>query len=117
MEIEFTKIKLLYEEKNDMTHNFYYMKYGRIYNETHTKYRKFKYVECFNIFDVQEYYEDCNYKKDYQITKKDIKNYAIALDTSLLYSIQDFNDTKGLQDFYTYCCKTIQYYNRIIGYH
>jgi len=108
MEIEYTKIQLLYEQNNSMCHNFYYIYYGRIYNEEHTRYRRFKYVEMFDIFDVQEWYE-----KDY-ITKKDIRDYALAIENSYLQSIKDYNDTKHLKEFYDYCRESIENYNRII---
>ena len=108
MEIKYTKTNLLYEQNNDMCHNFYYIYYGKIYNEDHTRYRKFKYVEWFDIFDVQEFFE-----KDY-ITKEDIKEYARNIENSYLLAIKDYNDTKGLKDFYNYCRETIDNYNRIL---
>ena len=108
MKIEYTKIKLLYEQNNDMCHNFYYIYYGRIYNEEHTRYRKFKYVEMFDIFEVQEWYE-----KDY-ITKQDIRDYALAIENGYLLAINDYNDTKHLKEFYEYCNDSIKNYNRII---
>lgn len=108
MEIEFTKISKLYEQNNDMCHNFYYLYYGKIYNKEHTRYRKFKYVEWFDIFDLQDYYE-----KDY-ISKEDIRNYALSLENSYLLAIKDYDDIKGLKNFYNYCNESIENYNRII---
>lgn len=105
---EYTKISKIYEVNNDMCHNYYYIYYGRIYNEEHTRYRKFKYIEWFDIFDVQEFFE-----KDY-ITKDDIREYALNIENSYLYSIKDYNDKNGLKDFYNYCNETIKNYNKII---
>lgn len=110
MKIEYTKINLLYEQNNDMCHNYYYIYYGRIYNDTHTRYRKFKYVEMFDIFDLQEYYD-----KDY-ITKEDIRNYALTSENSYLLSINDYNDTKHLKEFYDYCRESIERYNKLWRY-
>ena len=110
MKIEYTKINKLYEVNNDMVHNYYYIYYGKIINEEHTKYKKFKYIEWFDIFDLQEYYE-----KDY-ITKEDIRNYALTLENSYLLSIKDYKDEKHLKEFYNYCRESIENYNRIISY-
>lgn len=106
--VEYTKINLLYEQNNDMVHNFYYIYYGRIYNEEKTRYRKFKYVEWFDMFDVQEYYE-----KEW-ITKEDIRNYALTLENSYLLCIKDFDDKKHLKEFYDYCKESIENYNKMI---
>lgn len=111
MNIEYTKINKILEVNNDMVHNYYYIYYGRIYNENKTRYRKFKYVEWFDIFDLQEYYE-----KDI-ITKEDIRNYAETIENSYLLSIKDYNDTKHLKEFYNYCNETIKNYNRIVQYY
>lgn len=108
--VKYTKINLLYEQNNDMVHNFYYIYYGRIYNEEKTRYRKFKYVEWFDIFDIQEYYEkEC-------ITKEDIRNYALTLENSYLLNIKDYNDKKHLKEFCNYCKETIENYNKIVSY-
>lgn len=110
VDFEYTKINKLLEVNNDMAHNFYYIYYGRIYNKEHTRYRKFKYVEWFDIFDIQEYFEkDC-------ITKEDIKDYASNIENSYLLSIKDYNDTEHLKEFYNYCNETIKDYNRIVCY-
>lgn len=109
MNIEYTKINKLYEVCNDMCHNFYYIYYGRIYNEDHSKYRKFKYIEWFDIFDIQEHYE-----KIY-ITNEDIRNYALNLENGYLLGIKDYNDTENLKEFYEFCNETIKNYNKIVG--
>ena len=105
---EYTKINKIHEVNNDMAHNYYYIYYGRIYNENKTRYRKFKYIEWFDIFDLQEYFE-----KDL-ITKEDVKNFANEIENSYLLNIKDYNDTKGLKEFYNYCNETIKNYNTII---
>lgn len=69
VDFKITKIQKLKEVNNSMCHNYYYIVYGRIYNESKTKYKKFKFVEWFDIFDMLEYYE-----KDF-VTKEEIKNY------------------------------------------
>lgn len=107
---EYTKINKIHEVNNDMVHNYYYIYYGRIYNEDKTKYRKFKYVEWFDVFDVQEAFDKADY-----ITQEEIKEYAYALaDNCYLTSIKDYNDTKHLKEFYEYCNETIKNYNSII---
>lgn len=105
---EITKKQKLLEVNNDMCHNYYYLIYGRIYNENKTRYRKFKFVEWFDIFDLQEYFE-----KDI-IYKEDIKNYVDDLSFSYLDSIKSYNDEKNLKEFYNYCNETIKDYNNII---
>ena len=108
VDFEITKMNKIYEVNNDMTHNYYFIKYGRIYNESRTRYRKFKYIDWFDIFDVQEFFE-----KDW-ITEKDVREYASNLENSYIYCIKDYNDKEGLKEFYNYCRETIQDYNRII---
>lgn len=110
MEIKYTKINKVLEVNNDMVHNYYYIYYGKIYNDDKTRYRKFKYIEWFDIFDIQEYFE-----KDI-ITKEDIKEYANNIENSYLMSIKDYNDKEHLKEFYNYCNDTIKNYNKIIGY-
>lgn len=107
MEIKYTKINKIYEVNNAMCHNYYYIYYGRIYNKEHTKYRKFKYIEWFDIFDVQEFFDkEC-------ISNEDIREFALNLENGYLLSIKDFNDEKGLKEFYDYCNETIRDYNNI----
>lgn len=106
---KYTKINKILEVNNDMVHNFYYIYYGKIYNEDKTRYRSFRYVECFDIFDLQEYFD-----KDH-ITKEDIRDYAMAIENGCLLNINDFEDKEHLKDFYNYCNETIRNYNRIVG--
>lgn len=107
MEIEYTRIKLIHEVNNDKAHNFYYMYQGRIYNDDRTEYRRFKYIQWFDIFDVQEFYDED------VVTKQDIEDFADQLECGYLYNIRGYNDEKGLQEFYDYCNETIEDYNRV----
>lgn len=69
-EINFTRIKKIYEVNNSMCHNFYFQYNGRIYNESKTKYRQFVFVLWFDIFDVMEFFDAD------AVTQEDIKEYA-----------------------------------------
>jgi hypothetical protein len=107
VDFEITKKQKILEINNDMCHNYYYLIYGRIYNENKTRMRKFKYIEWFDIFDLQEYFE-----KDL-ITKNDIKDYLNNLENGYLTNIKNFNDEKNIKEFYNYCNETIENYNKI----
>ena len=108
IDFEITKIRKVYEQNNDMCHNYYFVICGRIYNDGKTRMRKFKYVEWFDIFDVMEFFE-----KDF-VTKKDVREYVNNLENGYLYNIKDYNDERGLKEFYNYCNETIKNYNDII---
>lgn len=105
--VELTTHKKIHEVNNDKCHNYYYVQYGRIYNAEHKRYRKFKFVVWFDIFDVQEYCE-----KDI-ITIKDIADCAseFAWAEYELHSdlINTYDDCK---EFYDWCNKTIDDYNK-----
>lgn len=109
VDFEITKVRKLYEQNNDMAHNFYFIIYGRIYNEGKTRLRKFKYVEWFDVFDVMEFFET-DYYND-----KLVREYANNLENGYLYGIKDYYDEKGLKEFYDYCNETIKDYNEIIA--
>lgn len=112
MDFEITKKQKLYEVNNEKCHNYYYLIYGKLYNENKTRYRKFKFVEWFDIFDMQEYFE-----KDF-ITNTEIKAYVNNLTNSIgcsyIDDIKSYNDKEGLKEFYNYCNKTIEDYNKLI---
>lgn len=108
IDFKITKKQKLYEVNNEKCHNYYYLICGRIYNENKTRYRRFKFVEWFDIFDMQEYYE-----KDF-IYKEDIKNYVDDLSFSYLDSIKSYDNEKSLKEFYNYCNETIENYNNIV---
>lgn len=108
VDFKITKKQKILEVNNDKAHNFYFLIYGRIYNKEKTRYRKFKFVEWFDIFDLQEYFE-----KEY-ITEDDIKQYVNELiDTTNITNIKDYNDKEGLKNFYDFCNDTIRRYNNI----
>lgn len=105
--VELTKREKLLEVNNDMCHNFYYLQHGRIYNADKTKFRRFKFVEWFDIFDVMEYFE-----KD-SVTKQEIDEFANEIAWSMCEmlkgGIKSFDDC---QIFYDMCNKTIEEYNK-----
>lgn len=56
--LEITRIKKLREEKIPMVaHNYYYMIYARLYNSDKTAFYRIKWIEFFDVFDIQEYFE------------------------------------------------------------
>lgn len=107
VDFEITKRQKIREVNNSMCHNYYFLVYGRIYNEGRTRMRKFKYVEWFDIFDVQEFFEDKEW-----ITQEGVREYLNNLEVPYLYNIKDYNDEKGLKEFYNYCNETINEYNK-----
>ena len=109
VDFEITKTQKIKEVKNDMCHNYYFLILGRIYNEGKTRMRKFKYVQWFDIFDVQEFFEEKEF-----ITEKDVREYLNNLEVPYLYNIKDYNDEKGLKEFYAYCNETIENYNKTV---
>lgn len=111
MEYEYTKIEKIFEVNNDMVHNYYYLYHGRIYTHDHTKYIKFKYVQMFDVYDVQEYFD-----KDI-LTQKDIKEYARdygynGIIENYVNNIKDEYDTDNIRKLMAYCNETIDDYNR-----
>lgn len=98
-----TKIVKLKETNNDMAHNYYYLVYGRLYNEDKTKYRKVKFVGWFDSFDFQEYYE-----KDV-ISLDDIKRYVWEWAYNTI-DMGNFNNYKSLIEF---CNESIERYNGV----
>lgn len=103
--VEYTKISKIREVNNDMVHNYYYLYHGRIYNKEHTRYRKFKLVLYFDVFDVMEQFD-----KDF-INSNDVREYAKELVSSCYYDFKSYNDTEGLKKFYKMCNDTIKEYN------
>ena len=111
IDFKITKKQKILEINNSACHNYYFLIYGKIYNENKTKFKRFKYIEWFDIFDLQEYFE-----KDF-ITENDIKQYVNDLidnmGCSYIGDIKDYADTKGLNEFYNYCNETIEKFNKI----
>lgn len=105
--IELTKLEKCLEINNSMCHNYYYVQYGRIYNADITRFRRFKFVFWFDIFDVMEYFEVD------MVNKKLITDYAreIGWNTFTTYQngIKSYNDC---QAFFDWCNETIKDYNR-----
>jgi hypothetical protein len=108
-EVKITKTSKLLEVNNDMVHNFYYLVHGRIINENKTKYKKFRFVLFYDVFDLQEYWEDDD-NENVVITKDMEKQYRDDLIFSMVDTIKSYNDTK---DFYELCNDTIENYNKI----
>lgn len=102
---EITKTKKLIEQNNDMCHNYYYLINGRFYNSDKTKYKRFKYVEWFDILDLQEYFE-----KE-RITKEDIKQYISERSVATVEAY-----LPSLSEFYNYCNETIEHWNKLACY-
>ena len=105
-EIKITKKQKLYEINNEMCHNFYYLIHGRIYNQNKTRYKKFKFILFFDIFDIMEFYEidffDNNYIKDY-------------ID-EMIFSFTQFIDSyENCNYFYEICNDSIKKYNSLNG--
>ena len=108
-EVKITKTSKLLEVNNDMVHNFYYLVNGRIINESKTKYKKFRFVLFYDVFDLQEYWEDDD--NEYVVITKDMeKEYRDALIFNMVSTIKSYDDTI---DFYELCNDTIKNYNRI----
>lgn len=103
-EVKITKTSKLLEVNNDMVHNFYYLVYGRIINKDKTKYKKFKFVLFYDIFDLQEYWDDIVITKDME------KEYRNELIFNMVSTIKSYDDTI---DFYELCNNTIKNYNKI----
>jgi hypothetical protein len=105
--IELTTHKKIKEVNGAMCHNFYYVQHGRIYNADHTRFRRFKFVVWFDIFDVCEYFE-----KD-TITTREIAECASEVAWLCCegnsYLIKSYDDCLA---FYDWCNATINDYNR-----
>lgn len=104
---EITKKTKILEVNNELTHNYYYLVYGKIYNEKKTQYRRFKYVLWFDIFDLQEYF-DKNF-----ITKDDIKIFLNDIENPFIINLKSFDDKEGLKELYNFCNETIKNFNNI----
>lgn len=106
--IELTTHKKIGEVNNSMCHNYYYVQHGRIYNAEHKRYRKFKFVVWFDIFDVQEWAD-----KDF-VTNKDVAECASEFAWGCVESNSDLiKSYDDCQAFYDWCNQTIKDYNRL----
>ena len=104
MEIKITKRTLLKEVNNEMCHNWYWLIQGRIINDAGTRYRKFKFVEWFDVFDVQDYFEDGTYNK------KRVLEYLNECIWSRVDLIRGYDNC---EEFYLMCNETIENWNRL----
>lgn len=119
MEIKITRREKLLEINNDMCHNYYYLVNGRFYNEDETRYRKFKFVVFFDIFDVDEYfnYDDENDTwNENLVTQKMIEEYLEECIWAYVSMVTDYNNENQLRNFYDMCDDSISNYNRIAKY-
>lgn len=119
MKTEITKRTKLLEINNNMCHNFYYGIWGRFYNEDETRYRKFKFVVFFDIFDIDEYfsYDDENDEwNENLVTQKMIKEYLEECIWAYVGMVTDYNNENQLRNFYDMCDDSISNYNRIAKY-
>ena len=118
MEIKITKRTKLLEINNEMCHNFYYLVHGKIYNDNHTAYRKFKFVCWFDIFDVDEYFngDDSDEAYDVPITKDMIMEYLDECIWATITMVKDYDDETSLKYFYDLCNDSIMRYNKIAQY-
>jgi hypothetical protein len=103
MNIEVTKRVKIREVKNCMCHNYYYLIHGKIYNDNKTRYRRFKFIIWFDVFDLQEFYE-----KD-RISKKEILIYVNESSACYIDLIKSYDDCF---DFYEMCNESIKNYNK-----
>lgn len=100
-----TKIRLIREVNNCMTHNFYYEVRFRVYASA-THYWKGNFVEWFDTNDLAEYYD-----KD-TFTKKDVRDYIEMLASNFLDAAprKEVN-RETMRPFYDMCRATIRNYN------
>lgn len=106
VDYKITKRTKLLEVNNDKAHNYYYLVQGKIYNKEKTRFRRFKLVKFFDIFDLMEWHDkDC-------ISKNEILEYINELVDNDIMIIKDYNDIEGLKRFYDLCKNTIENYNR-----
>ena len=107
IDFRITRMCKLLETNVNNRHEYYYMFYGKLYNEDKTRFRRFKFVDWFDTTEVREYFN-----KDL-ITITDVKMYASFLckDNCYLSEIEDFYDTRHLEKFFDYCSDSINVYN------
>ena len=104
MNIKVTKRTKLNEVNNDMCHNWYYLINGKIINDEGTRYRPFRFVVWFDVFDVME-----NAGKD-SYNKKDIAEYLDTIIFSYTDMIRGY-EPEQCRDFFEQCNQSIKNYN------
>ena len=102
MEIKINKTEKLLEVNNTMVHNFYFLIKGRIYNNSKTESKKFKFVVWFDVFELLEYFESDSY------SESDIYDFLNDLTANELSLIKSYDDC---QDFYNRCHQSINKFN------
>ena len=102
MEIKINKTEKLLEVNNTMVHNFYFLIKGRIYNNSKTESKKFKFVVWFDVFELLEYFESDSY------SESDIYDFLNDLTANELSLIKSYDDC---QDFYNKCHQSIDKFN------
>lgn len=105
-DIKITKRTLLWEPNNDMCHNYYYLVQGRIYKKVeneYKRYRKFKFVVWFDIFELQEFAD-----KEW-VSKDDQLEFVTELAFSRTERIKSYND---VDEFYNDCNESIRDFNQ-----
>lgn len=106
MEIKITKRTLAYEVNNDKVHNYYYYVQGHMYNDDNTKYKKFRFIVSFDVYDLADFYD-----KDV-FTKNDILNYVNEMSFCCFTDyIKTYDDCKY---FHELCKQSIENYNKIL---
>ena len=102
MEIKINKTEKLLEVNNTMVHNFYFLIKGRMYNDSKTESKKFKFVVWFDVFELLEYFESDSY------SESDIYDFLNDLTANELSLIKSYDDC---QDFYNKCHQSIDKFN------
>ena len=102
MEIKINKTEKLLEVNNTMVHNFYFLIKGRMYNNSKTESKKFKFVIWFDVFELLEYFESDSY------SESDIYDFLNDLTANELSLIKSYDDC---QDFYNKCHQSIDKFN------
>ena len=85
-----------------MVHNFYFLIKGRMYNNSKTESKKFKFVIWFDVFELLEYFESDTY------SESDIYDFLNDLTANELSLIKSYDDC---QDFYNKCHQSIDKFN------
>lgn len=111
MTYQVTKRELLEHYSNCYATNWFYLIHGKIYNDEHTRYYRFKFVIWFDGCDYGEWLSDCNLKD----TKANLKDYLENLIDSYVDNIAGMMNGKYDKEHYKkvveFCNDTINTYN------
>lgn len=113
MQHEITKITKIKEINNEWAHNFYMVVNGRTYNDEHKRYYTWHFVEWFDIFDLQEWFEDENGKIP-KLNEQRQKEYARELAWAFIdgEGWRDYQNNEQRDKFINACNETIIDYNK-----